>query len=121
MTRITRMHSKRALHPRNPCHPRLKFVINSARGFDTKDCAIRIRSAGSLFRSNVNVAVRPLLHVTHTNRELRQQRLAALGLRRLIERDTLKLLPVKRSHEQVVLPSGELVARVENDARWADR
>src|SRR5689334_22570516 len=90
-------------------------------GFDTEYCSIRIGSARSFFGSDVDISILALLDIADANRELRQQRLAPLGLRRLIERDALKLLTVQRSHEEVVLPGREFVAGVENDARWTDR
>src|SRR5262245_4279262 len=50
------------------------------------------RAVRSFFRCDVQISIRPLVYVPHSDIELRQQRFVSLGLQRLVECDALKLL-----------------------------
>src|SRR4030095_7742960 len=74
-----------------------------------------------LFSDHINVSVRALLHVAWTSIERDKQSFAAFRLRRLTESDAHELTRGEGANEKVVLPSGELVARIKHDARRTDR
>src|SRR5262245_44542775 len=100
---------------------RLIRAICAIRGYialfhrlDSQYCSVRRVSSGGEFRRNVDQSVRPLLNVADADVELRQQRLAPLRLRRLIERDTLKLLRGKRADEEIVFPRRKPIPRIED-------
>src|SRR5262245_49889055 len=61
------------------------------------------------------------MDVADPNVELCQQRFVSLGLQRLVERDTLKLLAAESAHEQIPLPFGNPIAGVKRQAGGADR
>src|SRR5262245_56594514 len=91
------------------------------RRFDSEHRPVGVAPPGTFLGGDVDIPVRPLLNIADANRKLPQQRLAPLGLRRLVEGNALELLSIECSHEEIVLPGGELVSGIKHDARRTDR
>src|SRR4051794_21627868 len=69
------------------------------RRLEPNDRAVGFAAAVAHFGREIEVAVRALLDVAEAHVHFRQQRLAPLGLARLIEREALDLLTAQRADE----------------------
>src|SRR5262245_38040809 len=92
------------------------WALTARRSLDSTWTRLRRRSVRSLFRCDVQISIRPLVHVANSDVELGQQRFAPLRLQRLVERDALKLLSTQCPHEQVSLPCRDPIAGVKGQA-----
>src|SRR5262245_8370038 len=90
------------------------------RGLDAQQRAV------VLVRDHVQQPVGPLPHVTNPLVQVRQQPFATQLLELVVQHDALErpgarnLADARAADEQVALPRGNLVSRIEREARWRD-
>src|SRR5512134_1079792 len=84
--------------PAPPASESDRFFRSSLSRLDPQNGSVGLAAARSDLRRNVQQTVGTLLHIADADTKLRQQGFPALGLRRLVERHSLKLQAVQSAY-----------------------
>src|SRR5437867_4353970 len=93
----------------------------SGRRLDAQQRAIGLRTMRLELRADVQIAIWSLLHVAHADTQGGEERFPTFRLSRLLERHAHQRFAVQRADEHASLPPLEAIARIEDEARRADR